>query len=84
MPIFNIGDFVLLYVEKPKTKDSARFSGPWRIVSTVSDHVFVIEHLLSPRRKTVHVDKLVSQPHDLVQQTEGLSNHRFLDALKNS
>ena len=58
LPNYSIGDFVLVHIEKPRSKPAARFDGPYRVTGTVSDHVYIVEHLLSQVRKHVHVERL--------------------------
>ena len=57
-PNFEIGDFVLVAVIDPISKLSARWTGPWKVVRTENDWVYVVEHLLSKKEKTVHIQRL--------------------------
>ena len=59
LPKYNVGDFVLVHISKPRDKLSARYNGPWRVTGTVSDHVYVVEHLLSSKTLSVHVERLL-------------------------
>ena len=58
LPRYHIGDFVLVAVVKKRSKLSARWTGPWKVVSSISDHVFIVENLLSRKRRTVHTQRL--------------------------
>ena len=49
----------MLHITNPVDKSSARYDGPWLIVATVSEHVFVLRHILSAVEKTVHVDRML-------------------------
>ena len=57
--VFHVGEYVMLHITNPVDKSSARYDGPWLIVATVSEHVFVLRHILSAVEKTVHVDRML-------------------------
>jgi len=49
----------MIWNERPKSKVSARYSGPWRVKDCLSNYVYVIQHLLTQTLKTVHVEKML-------------------------
>ncbi len=54
---FEIGDFVLVAAVQPD-KLSALWQGPSRVVSTRSDWVYVVESLVSGKKRDVHATRL--------------------------
>ena len=56
---FSVGDFVLFSTHiGPKSKLSLKWRGPARIVDCVSDHIFVIENLITFDRFECHAQRL--------------------------
>jgi hypothetical protein len=57
---FGIGDFVLLAIPKRKIRNKMQivWSGPYRVIDTINDHVFKVETLDSSKTEIVHAQRL--------------------------
>jgi hypothetical protein len=57
---FSVGDFILVsnVLKRSKSKLSVRWSGPHRIAKVYSDHVFMVEHLVTGICSDVHGSRL--------------------------
>lgn len=57
---FEIGEFVLRanVDERQQDKLSVRWKGPFRIVDTISEQIYVIEHLVTQKRTRAHTSRL--------------------------
>ena len=71
---FEIGEFVLHATvdEKHAEKLNVRWRGPFRIVDTVSEQIYVIEHLVTQKRTRAHVSRLRYYHDGSLQVTEEL------------
>jgi hypothetical protein len=57
---FGIDDFVLLAIPKRKIRNKMQivWSGPYRVIDTINDHVFKVETLDSSKTEIVHAQRL--------------------------
>ena len=96
-PNFSVGDFVLVsnVLKRSKRKLSVRWTGPHHIVETLSDYIYVVEHLVTHIRTEVHCSRLrfycdasLNITQELVDQVafddEGYEIARILDSRWNN
>ena len=55
---FAVGEYVLVHVPVPRHKLRVQWLGPFRVVDTVNEWVYVVEDILTQKRKTVHADRI--------------------------
>ena len=74
---FIVGDYVLVArVQKAGDKLKARWTGPHRIVQTVSDHVVMVEDIVNDRRtREVHTQRVRPYADSLLNVTETIKRH---------
>ena len=77
---FAIGEYVLVHVPVPRHKLRVQWLGPYRVADTVNDWVYVVEDVVTKRRKTVHVDRLKWYADDQLRLTEDLRNQVAYDS----
>ena len=55
---FQIGKFVLVAAPVARAKFRVKWMDPYRILDTLNDYVYVVEDVVTSRRKSVHVQRL--------------------------
>ena len=57
IPQFQIGEFVLVAAPVARAKFRVKWMGSYRIAETLNDYVYVVEDVVTARRKSVHVQR---------------------------
>jgi hypothetical protein len=57
---FGLGDFVLVSIPKQKIRNKLQivWSGPYRVMETINDHVFKVESLDGTKQQIVHAQRI--------------------------
>jgi transposase InsO family protein len=73
---FHIGDFVLVAMPKNmiRTKMDFVWTGPYRIVESVNDYIFKVEHLITHETRDTHVTRMKFYCDKSLNVTEDLLN----------
>lgn len=79
VPQFAIGEFVLITAAVPRSKLRVRWLGPFRVVATVNEWVYILEDIVTSRRKTVHVQRMKLYADSEFQVTEDVRNQAAYD-----
>ena len=58
VPQFRIDEFVLVAAPVARAKFRVKWMGPFRVIDTLNDYVYVVEDVVTSRRKSVHVQRL--------------------------
>lgn len=78
LPNFDIGDFVLWsQVKEIETEGKLEviWKGPYRIVGTISEYVYEVEHLLTKQQRQAHITRLKFYHDPSLEITEELKQH---------
>ena len=77
-----VGDFVLVAVPKGRKRHKlqTKWTGPWRVIRTLSEWVYVVECLVTGEEKSVHVCRLRLYADDLLNITSDLKNQIMHDS----
>jgi hypothetical protein len=79
VPQFRIGEFVLVAAPVTRAKFRVKWMGPFRIVDTLNEYVYVVEDVVTSRRKSVHVQRLRMFAEADFQLTEDIRNQAAYD-----
>jgi transposase InsO family protein len=79
VPQFQLGEFVLVAAPVARAKFKVKWMGPFRIVETLNDYVYVVEDVVTARRKSVHVQRLRLFAEASFQVTEDVRNQAAYD-----
>ena len=58
VPQFQIGEFVLVAAPVARAKFRVKWMGPYRVLDTLNEYVYVVEDVVTSRRKSVHFQRL--------------------------
>jgi hypothetical protein len=72
---FEVGDYVLIASAIRKDKLSPKWTGPYRVVDTVNEYVYVVENLLDKEKKTVHAMRMMFYKDSLLNIDVDIKNH---------
>ena len=79
VPQFQIGEFLLVAAPVARAKFRVKWMGPYRIVETLNEYVYVVEDVVTARRKSVHVQRLRLYAEASFQVTEDVQNQAAYD-----
>ena len=79
VPQFQLGEFVLVAAPVARAKFKIKWMGPFRIVETLNDYVYVVEDVVTNRRKSVHVQRLRLYAEASFQLTEDIRTQTAYD-----
>jgi hypothetical protein len=79
VPQFQLGEFVLVAAPVARAKFKVKWMGPFRVVETLNDYVYVVEDVVTARRKSVHVQRLRLYAEADFQVTEDVRNQAAYD-----
>jgi hypothetical protein len=79
VPQFQIGEFVLVAVPVARAKFRVKWMGPYRVRDTLNEYVYVVEDVVTSRRKSVHVQRLRLFAEASFQLTEDIRNQAAYD-----
>ena len=79
VPQFVIGEFVLLACPTPRNKLRIKWLGPYRVVDTVNEWVYVLENVVTLRRLSAHVQRLRIYADSQLNITEDIKNQAAYD-----
>ena len=74
VPQFAIGEFVLITAVVPRSKLRVRWLGPLRVVATENDWLYILEDIVTSRRRTVHVQRMKLYADSSFHVTEDVRN----------
>jgi hypothetical protein len=79
VPQFRLGEFVLVAAPIARAKFKIKWMGPFRVVETLNDYVYVVEDVVTARRKSVHVQRMRLYAEAGLQVTEDMRNQAAYD-----
>ena len=79
VPQFQLGEFVLVAAPVARAKFKVKWMGPFRVMGTLNDYVYVVEDVVTARRKSVHVQRLRLYSEADLQVTEEIRNQAAYD-----
>jgi hypothetical protein len=75
-----VGEFVLARVPVRRNKLRVQWLGPYRVADTVNKWVYVLQDVVTGKRKTVHVDRMRWYADSDLAVTEDLKNQVAYDS----
>ena len=79
IPQFELGEFVLVAAPVARAKFKVKWMGPFRIVETLNDYVYVVEDVVTARRKSIHVQHSQLYAEANFKVTEDVRNQAAYD-----
>jgi len=80
-PQFAIGDFVLVQCPIPRNKLKLKWLGPYKVVDTVSEWIYILEDIVTLKRSTVHVQRIRFYHDASFEVTEDVRNQAQYDGI---
>ena len=74
-----IGEFVLVYAPVPRNKMRIQWLGPFRVVDTIHDWVYVVEDINTHTRRSVHTNRIKPYADKKFAVTEDVYNQVAYD-----
>ena len=80
-PQFAIGEFVLVQCPIPRNKLKLKWLGPYKVVDTVSEWIYILEDIVTLKRSTVHVQRIRFYHDASFEVTEDVRNQAQYDGI---
>ena len=79
VPQFQLGDFVLVAAPVARAKFRIKWMGPFRVMDTLNEYVYVVEDIVTSRTKSVHVQRMRMYAESSFELTEDIRTQAAYD-----